>query len=259
MLDDMLQWRLETVKGRSHIEQGKYDVPLEMNSYRYIQVLKTILIPNDVTIDKLTSYLLYQLQKRLKKSLIHIDDIMSEYRQAKNEGLLDSKGKKILEKYENGTIRFLCEMVKFVFFVFKADTRMSTSIRTVSILDLIIGYAEGRCFKNSRVGYCFVSRNELYKTVQDEIVFLLKNNKLEALSGLEFCNVLSIMNDLPSSFAINNKIFQSFIGDKFDSFGTDVNFLMAFALLKTLKEPNRLNMVNEDDIQRKIVDWLLNR
>lgn len=261
MLDDMLKWRLETAKGITRISQGYYDVPLVISSHKYIQTLKEIISPEDITIDKLTSFLLSQLKKRLKDRFKKLTNIISEYREADNAGLLDSIGKRLLRKNEIAAIRFLCELVKFVFFVFKIDMRMSTSIKVVSIIDMIIYYVNNELFK----GKCNPSwkslRNELYQTIQDEIIFILKNNTLKALSGLEICNILSIMNDLPSSFAISNDVIMTFIDHKFDETNTDVNFLMAFAILKSLKEPNILYGKEhlEEDVQGIIVSWLLKR
>lgn len=73
--------------------------------------------------------------------------------------------------------------------------------------------------------------------------------------------MLSIMNDLPSDFSISNDVIMTFIDHKFDNDNNDVNFLMAFAILKSLKEPNLLygKEHEDEDIQNTIVDWLINR
>lgn len=261
MLDDMLKWRLETAKGIVRVNKRVYDTPLAMNSQKYIQVLKTIISSDIISIDKLTSFLLSQLQKRLRISLKKLNDLLWGYKSGEDAGLLDKTGKRLYARIKTDSIRFLCEVVKFVFFVFKIDMRMSTSIKAVSIIDMIIHYVCGRIYKDSKDIIWSALTKELYKTVQDEITFILKNNKLKPLSGLEICNMLSIINDLPSDFSISNDVIMTFIDHKFDNDNDDVNFLMAFAILKSLKEPNLLycNEHEDEDIQNIIVDWLINR
>lgn len=257
MISDMFEFRLDTAKGIVHISNGVYDKPLQMNSHKCIKILKSIIASKEVDISKITSFLLFQLQKKLLDTLDSLDTLLTEYQDAEEDKLLDREGKKILRRYEKETVSFLCELTHFLFFIFKTDTRMSTSIRVVSILDIIIRYTENKLFKDSEAAFYNSNRSELYKTIHDELVLILRNKKLESYCGLEICNVLSIMNDLPDNFAISSSIMIDFIGDAFDNSNSGVNFLMAFALLKSLKDSSIAdpgNIIND-----KITDWLISR
>lgn len=257
MIVEMFEFRLDTAKGLVHISEGIYDTPLKMSSHNCIKVIKSIMAGKGVEISKITSFLLSQLQKKLLKSLDSLDSLLSEYQEANKEHLLDKEGTSILRKYEGGTVRFLCELTEFLFFIFRVDTRMSSSIRIVSILDIIIRYTENKLFKDSDAAFFNSNRSELYKTVHDELILILRNNKLGAYNGLEICNLLSIMTDLPDNFAISNNIMLDFIGEAFDTPDSDVNFLMAFAILKSLKESSIADV--NGVILNKITDWLLSR
>lgn len=257
MLDGVFEFRLETAKGLVHINEGIYDNPLQMSSHNCIKTIKSIIATKDVDISKITSFLLYQLQKRLVSTLDRLDTLLREYQEAEKDMLLDMEGKKILRRYERSTVSFLCQLAQFIFFVFRADTRMSTSIRVVSILDIIIRYTENKLFKDSDAAFFNSNRNVLYKTIHDELVLILRNKKLDCYCGLEICNVLSIMNDLPDNFAISSNIMLDFIGDAFDNLDREINFLMAFALLKSLKDSSIADPNNI--IRDKILDWLIKR
>lgn len=257
LIANIFEFRLDTAKGLVHISNGIYDTPLQMNSYNCIKTLKSIIASKEVEISKITSFLLSQLQKNLLSSLDSLDSLLVEYQKAEKDKLLDREGKKILRRYEKGTVNFLCELTHFLFFVFRADTRMSTSIRIVSILDIIIRYTENKLFKDSEAAFYKSNRNELYKTIHDELALILRNKNLEGSCGLEICNVLSIMNDLPDNFAISSNIMLEFIGAAFNSPDSDVNFLIAFALLKSLKDSSIADP--NGAISNKISDWLISR
>lgn len=257
MLSGMFESRLETAKGQAHIRNGIFDTPLKMSSHNCIKTLKSIKASTAVEFSKISSFLLSQLQKKLLVALDGLDTLLNEYQEAAKEGILDREGKKILRRYEKGTVSFLCELIEVLFFIFNADTRMSTSIRVVSILDIIIRYTENKLFKDSDAAFYKSDRNELYKIVHDKLVLILRNKKLESYCGLEICNVLSIMSDLPENFAISSNIMLDFIGDVFDDPNSDANFLMAFALLKSLKDSS---IADPDGvISSQITDWLISR
>lgn len=252
LIDELTNNCLETAEGLSKIRNGKYDIPYGMEAKFAYRDFLVILRKNTVEPDQVSSYLFFKLHKKLCRAIDQYDSILNEYLKADEEDLLDEEGEKIELRYTKGLVHYLKEMVKFVFLVFHTDKRMSSSIRVVSIIDCIIQYANSRLFPKSRVNLQVNFRNDIYKCVFDELQFCLRNYKLQQLNGLEICNVLTLMKDIPEQYYFSNTTLQNFLNEKLNNPESDINFLMVFALMQGLRKCN-------EPIKKRCITWLLGR
>lgn len=253
LLDQITQNRLETSKGVEHIDRGQYDEPFKVDSMYAITDLVTILTECKVQLSQISSYLLSHLQKKLCGVLDTFDNIAQVYADANKNGTIDAEGRRIYERYKRSIITYLCELVHFVFFIFNTDTRMSTSLRVVALLDVMIMYADNELFKPKQSKMPSESSQRLFKMIHDELVFVLRQNTLQQKSGLEITTLLSIMADLSDDYAINDGVLNAFINGKLDNVDSDnINFLMVMALDASLKKRNSA-------IKSKAMSWLQGR
>ena len=228
-------------------------VPYTFNANNFYHQLLTIIKKNDVELNKVSSYLLTRLQKISLKAINEFDDILEKYIEAEKEEMLDQDGLKNLKRYLSGMAFFLRQLLKVTFLIFESDIRMSTSIKTVMIVDSIVEYVNSRLFKGNQISLTSDLKVSIYKFVRDELTNILKSHKLRQINGLEICNLMTISSDLSDGYGISNDVWMDFINGQFDLDQDEnkhgVNFLMAFALLRSLKPSNVL-------IKNEIIKWL---
>lgn len=230
--------RLNTIMGFINREfDNHYDFPIRMQAQHAIIDLKTIIKRENVKFSEVSSSLLSNIHRHLAKSLDEIDTLMNDYRKANENDMLDKVGKDIWIKYEKDLVYFLREIIKFILYIFNNDIRMSTSIRVVSILNIILSYCKGTLFNDSKVASKSLlndSKNKIFKSIVDGLIFVLKTNKMSMLNGLEISNLMLIMKEIPNNYNILPDIWNKFINDTFNIYDEQGNtsFLVALTLLE---------------------------
>ena len=231
-------------------------IPYDLSASDFYEQLLTILRKNSVELSKVSSLLLSRLQKESLRAINEFDDLLEKYIDAEEEDLLDNDGYRNLKRYFSGMAFFLRQLLKVAFLIFESDIRMSTSIKTVMIVDSIIQYANSRLFKNKQISLSIETKDSIYKYVHDELTNILKSHKLRQMDGLEICNLMTILADLNDGYGLSNAVLDKFLNGQFDinkePSQHEVNFLMAFALLRSLKSSNL-------GIKDIIVKWLERR
>lgn len=258
VVNNIFEDRLNSIKGLINRESNdSYDFPLKMQAQYAIQDVKTIIEKNDVKFSDVSSFLLGILHRRLGQSLDKIDTLLNDYRTAKDNDLLDEQGWKIWGKYENDLVYFFRELIKFIFYIFNNDIRMSSSIRTVNILDMILSHCKGTLFNMGRIAsesFSNDAKAKIYKSIVDKLNFVLKYNKISKLNGLEISNLMLIMKNIPVSYNISPDIWNNFIDNAFNKYQENgkTNFLVALTLLNIFGS-------NEvySKIKIKICNWLI--
>lgn len=235
-----------------------YATPYQINAKDAYNSILSVITRNNIKLYKISSFLLSRLQRESLHAIDVFDEILHQYIKAQEEVMLDEKGRQILQSYMQSMVNFLQQIIRFAFLIFESDIRMSTSIKVASIIDGIILYANKRLFFGNQITLPSQFCNSIYKYVRDEVTHLLKSHDLQQFDGLEICNLLAVMSDLPESYALSNTVLNNFANNQFSKeyFGEEgnhgVNFLMAFALMQSLKKVN-------SNLKQEIYDWLLNR
>lgn len=256
LLNETFINKLVDSSSHGEIKSMNPPVPYSFNATNFYQQLLTIIKKNGVELSKVSSYLLTRFQKKSLKAINEFDDILGKYIEAAEEGMLDEEGRQNLNRYLSGMAFFLRQLLKVTFLIFESDIRMSTSIKTVMIVDSIIQYVNSRLFKGNQVSFTSELKVSIYKYIRDELTNILKNHKLRQMNGLELCNLMTILTDLNDGYGTSNEVWNNFINGQFDIKQEDnkhgVNFLMAFALLRSLKP-------NNGTIKDNIIMWLIHR
>lgn len=258
VVNKMFENKLDSIQGFMNREyDNRYDFPLKMQAQYEILDVKTIIEKENVKFSEVSSSLLAYIHRSLGKSLDRIDTLLNDYRTASNNELLDEQGRKIWEKYEKDLVYFFRELIKFVFYVFNNDIRMSTSIRTVNILDMILSHCKGTLFNQKCVASQSLSndaKTKIYKSIVDKLNFVLKYNKISELNGLEISNLMLIMKNIPGNYNVSPNIWNNFINNAFNKYQENgkTNFLVALTLLNIFGS-NKVYF----DINKEICNWLI--
>lgn len=257
LIEQITTDRMTTSQGIANIQNGIYDFPLKMQSRYAIMDIKTILSSNSVSLKEVSSSMLAYLHRKLAGKLDKIDDIIREYKDAKSMQMLDNAGEKILRRYEKDLVFYVCELTKTLFYIFNNDMRMSTSIRVLTILNMAITFCKGILFDKEHQSdnkLSFDAQNKVFKTIMDEIHFTLRYHHLEALNGLEICNLLLLTIIMPRSFRISENDWDMFLKGRFISYDPngEENVLMALTLLFLLGRDN-----SDKTIVERICNWLV--
>lgn len=247
---------LEDSASHGKVSNMNPPVPYSINASGFYKEVLTIITNNGIELSKVSSFLLSRFQKEALKAIDEFDNLLEKYIEAKEEGMLDEDGLHNLKRYLSSMFFFLRQLIKAVFLIFKSDIRMNTSIRVVMIVDSIIQYSNSRLFKDKQVSLSIEIKESIYKYVRDELTSMLKSYKLRQMNGLEICNLMTILADISDGHGLTNKVLENFVNGQFDIEKEvpqhGVNFLMAFALLKSLKSSNV-------EIRNKIIAWLEHR
>lgn len=255
--------RLNTIKGYINRQNGIFDVPFFMQSQYCILDIKRVISENGVKMVDISSSMLARIHRKLCKALDKFDDLLKVYYKAVEDKTIDNKGLKILHRYEGEIVIFFTELTKVLFFVFSKDMRMNTSIRVLGILSVMIEFLHGMLFinKEDEDGFNMMiklrsssSNNKLFKTIIDELNFLLKYNSLSRLNGLEISNLLLILTLIPRQYSVNHIVLENFLSKKLDRYqqNGDVNVLTALTLLFVLCKNGSNNK-----LKHRICRWLL--
>ncbi len=263
VVNSIFEDKLNSIQGLINREShDRYDFPLKMQAQYAIQDVKTIIEKNDVKFSDVSSSLLANIHRSLGKSLDKIDTLLKDYRTASDNELLDEQGRKIWGKYENDLVYFFRELIKFIFYVFNNDIRMSTSIRIVNILDMILSHCKGTLFNQNCVASQSLSNDakvKIYKSIVDKLNFVLKYNKISELNGLEISNLMLIMKNIPESYNVSPDIWNNFIDNAFNKYQEDgkTNFLVALTLLNIFGS-NEVYFDNKEEICNWLIEDLEN-
>lgn len=258
VVEKILENRLQTAKGLILREDhAYYEFPLKMKAQYAIIDIKTIISSNDVGLYEVSASMLAYLHRKLGKALDEIDSLMNAYLTADADGLLDQKGKSIWRGYEMDMVYYFREIIKLLFYVFNNDMRMNTGIRVLGILNMILSFCQGTLFQKEKATSKAMSvdaKNKIYKSIVDELIFILRHNKIQPLNGLEISNLMLILLNIPCGYRIDNSIWEHFLDDAFHEYGKDnkVNFLSALTLLMIFGHSD-----SNPDVKDDICGWFL--
>ncbi len=255
--EKMFENRLNTLKGLSMANENWYDVPFKVDSRYIIQDIKTSLVENDVEMCVISSKILTRLQYKLVGIIRNFNDIYVEYIKAKEAGVIDDTGRNILNKYETSFIDFGREIIDICFYILNCDMRMSSSIKVVTILEILIKYFIGEYRIEGQKCPIFSAKNQsvFYKSLHDELKLILSQNSCEASSSLAIINLMLLQNDLPTSLRFQDSSWEKYFKiDKKSEFPDNLNFMIILSLLHMLR---RSDCRNELDI--RIRRWIIKR
>lgn len=264
LIDVKFENRLQTFKGFAKMQNKWMDTPTKIDSKTFIGEVRNILRLNGscdgkcaIKYKDITSYLLGIIQKRLIKLLADFNILYGQYKKAEYEGYINKEGLQIKERYEREFLDFCINIVEILFYFLECDLRMSTSVKTVSIINKLQLFLRGRYqieeyTKSNKFPITYVQR--LDAKISDEIANVFQNVSPKASNMMEVLNLLEVEKVMNIQYQIEPKVLNDFL-KKCESLQKDLNFFIVFEMLHFIKNANRyenLGPILNDWIDKQI-------
>lgn len=243
LLDLTFQNQLETVKGLISISKNKEITPISFNHIEFVKGVRTIISDsndsNYVEYKEIMSFLLGLMKRRIISLSRDFSNIHSDYVEAAHLYAIDEKGEKIRQLYEYKYLDFSKNLLRSIFFLFACDMRMATSVKLVSIIDVLQSFIRGELvFEDGSVGKRF--NNEIINAFDREIVnqtrWLYAHVKFEKYNTMELLTLLEVQKRMSN----NIKISSAFLQKKLINIKT-WNFFTIFQVLHFIEDDERFS------------------
>lgn len=193
------------------------------------------------------------IQKRLIKLLADFNILYGQYKKAEYEGYVNKEGLQIKERYEREFLDFCINIVEILFYFLECDLRMSTSVKTVSIINKLQLFLRGRYqieeyTKSNKFPITYVQR--LDAKISDEIANVFRNVSPKASNMMEVLNLLEVEKMMNIQYQIEPKVLNDFL-KKCESLQKDLNFFIVFEMLHFIKNANRY-----ENLEPILNDWI---
>lgn len=260
LIDVKFENRLQTFKGFAKMQNKWMDTPTKIDSKTFIGEVRNILRLNGscngkcaIKYKDITSYLLGIIQKRLIKLLADFNILYGQYKKAEYEGYVNKEGLQIKERYEREFLDFCINIVEILFYFLECDLRMSTSVKTVSIINKLQLFLRGRYqieeyTKSNKFPITYVQR--LDTKISDEIANVFRNVSPKASNMMEVLNLLEVEKMMNIQYQIEPKVLNDFL-KKCESLQKDLNFFIVFEMLHFIKNANRY-----ENLEPILNDWI---
>lgn len=260
LIDVKFENRLQTFKGFAKMQNKWMDTPTKIDSKTFIGEVRNILRLNGscdgkcaIKYKDITSYLLGIIQKRLIKLLADFNILYGQYKKAEYEGYINKEGMQIKERYEREFLDFCINIVEILFYFLECDLRMSTSVKTVSIINKLQLFLRGKYqieeyTKSNKFPITYVQR--LDAKIGDEIANVFRNVSPKSSNLMEVLNLLEVEKVMNIQYQIEPKVLNDFLKNC-ESKSQSLNFFIVFEILHFTKNANRYE--NLDPI---LNDWL---
>lgn len=260
LIDVKFENRLQTFKGFAKMQNKWMDTPTKIDSKTFIGEVRNILRLNGscngkcaIKYKDITSYLLGIIQKRLIKLLADFNILYGQYKKAEYEGYVNKEGLQIKERYEREFLDFCINIVEILFYFLECDLRMSTSVKTVSIINKLQLFLRGRYqieeyTKSNKFPITYVQR--LDAKISDKIANVFRNVSPKASNMMEVLNLLEVEKMMNIQYQIEPKVLNDFL-KKCESLQKDLNFFIVFEMLHFIKNANRY-----ENLEPILNDWI---
>lgn len=240
LIDERFENRLRTFRGFVKMQDKLIDTPTKIDFKTFVNEVRNILraCGKELKYKDITSFLLGIIQVRLMRLLDEFNVLYGQYAKAAEFGDISEHGLKIKGRYEHEFIDFCINIIEILFYFLCCDTRMGTSVKTVSIIGklqfFVRGiYETGEFTKSSKFPqYCI---EKLDEKISDEIRTLFLNATPKPSNMMELLNVLEVEKIMMQRNQISPKVLIDFwkrCRDKSEA----LNFFTVFEFLHFIKD-----------------------
>ena len=234
LIDDMFINRLTTFKGFIKVQSGDYDTPTFIDYEKFIKTLRVI-TKNGVEYKDITSFTLGLIKRRLLKLFCQFSDVYEEYVQAEMHNVIDEKGRQIKKKYEREFVEYLQDIVRILFFILSCDLRMVTSIKVVSIINIMQLFIRGYYSFENGLYSCRFPRIAIYtldEMITNETKTMLRMKVYEDDAMMEVLNVLELQKVMTEGSCVREEDLMQYLNiHDSKAFSKRLNFFIVFELL----------------------------
>lgn len=237
LVDRHFENRLDTFKGFKKIQRGHYDTPTALDYKSFVRSVRAIMGAYNLKYKDVMSYLLGCIQKRLGVLLFEFNTLYKQYSYATLTNNITSQGVEIKQRYEREFSDFLANLAEALFYLYQSDARMSTSVKTVSIISQLQCFVRGK-YKFSDDTWSEKFRQRIVLSFDAKITELTRRLFLDMPDDptilMEHLNILELQKCMASSAQLHPAI----LTDRF-MHNENWHFFIIFELLHFIRRDGR--------------------
>lgn len=189
---------------------------LYLNSRRFNQAFKSILIDCNVEAKDVINYTLSRIGSKLNSDIKKFDKSFRTLSRALDDAdfsHLFSTVKNAKRKKENMMVSFMEELLDITFFLYSSNKRVNTTLKVINILNSIIIHMENAYqIKDKDVAkYSDSARDVVFKKIQDELSLVLKTTSVDPKTQLETLYFLIINKQLRSKYHFSEEELSQYL------------------------------------------------
>lgn len=226
---------------------------LHINSRKFNQVFKTILVECNVEAKDVINYTLSRIGSKLCSDIKKFDKSFRILSRALNEDIdagYDTLIVNAKRKKEQMIVSFLEELLDVTFFLYASNKRVNTTLKVINILnEMIIHLDNDYKIKDKDVmKYSDNARDAVFKKIQDELSLVLKTTSIDPNTQFETLYFLIINKQLRSKYHFSENELSKYI-KRISSEGT-LNALTVIILLYYYGNEQRYSYLKSELIKR---------
>lgn len=177
--------------------------------------IKAIVKETEIKYSDIANYLLEKISQKLDAFLNRYESgfrkyerlMLSDYPDKEKVDSCAQKSQRILTNY-------LIALIDIVFFVFNSNRQVNTTLKLQKIMNTIILYAKRHGdfnADNPKVRFLSVSKDLIFKKIQDEIALVLSTTDAHRSTLHESLYLLVLAKELGHSYLLNTEVIDDFI------------------------------------------------
>jgi len=184
---------------------------------------KSIVKECDVSYKNVLNYTLACFNTKLERLFKNFDKSFKVFSIASQSDDIGENLKKqcILRKKneEKMIAKFIVNLLDIAFFLYSNNKRINTTLKLLSILNLIILYFKNNYENEGVKRFSNDSRNKVLKKIQDEISLVIQSTPFNETTQLESLYLLIALKELGSEYRITKDMIDCYLGIKYNYAG----------------------------------------
>lgn len=190
----------------------KFNIYLSANSVN--TQIKAIIRECGIEYRDIANYLLEKISQRLDAFLNRYEKGFKKYEQLMSKEKTDKDEIEIhAQRVQRKLTSFLVSLVDVSFFVFNSNRQVNTTLKLQKIMNTIVLYAKryGDFRDNPEVRFQTISKDIIFKKIQDEIALVLSTTDLHRNTLHESLYLLILAKELGNAYLLAPEVVKSFI------------------------------------------------
>lgn len=190
----------------------KFNIYLSANSVN--TQIKAIIRECGIEYRDIANYLLEKISQRLDAFLNQYEKGFKKYEHLMSKEKTDKDEIEIhAQRVQRKLTSFLVSLVDVSFFVFNSNRQVNTTLKLQKIMNTIVLYAKryGDFRDNPEVRFQTISKDIIFKKIQDEIALVLSTTDLHRNTLHESLYLLILAKELGNAYLLAPEVIKSFI------------------------------------------------
>lgn len=219
LIDNSIKFKIEEAELSEIADEDAEKVELELindkftiyiNPNKLAAKFKAILRESNVGYKDVINYTLATIARKVETIIKKIDKKFREYTELELLERLDRDSLKKKYNLEKRFTAFIINVLDFIFFIYTVNPRVNSTIKLTVVLNTIISFFSGRQYfdlkelggRKSVSRFDKISKDLVYKKIQDEIRLVLEKNKIVKHTQVETLYLLIILKELGQEYML---------------------------------------------------------